>query len=100
MRKAYLHNYFSKFEILYIFLSLLNGVVSTQWVGNENEGYEYYYNGSDEARVFSYNEAESKCAENNATLVMIKTIAVEDFILTQSWTSKLSETRILQLICI
>ena len=38
--------------------------------------------------MYSYNEAVNKGAEQDATLVMIKTKEVEDFILAHHWTSK------------
>ena len=65
--------------------------LAQDWVENDNEGYEYYYDTSDQGLVNYYDEAESKCAEQGATLVMIKTKEVEDFILAQGWQSKLSD---------
>ena len=69
-------------------LVLSTNGLAQEWAENENEGNEYYYDSSDEERVFSYEEAESKCANQSATLVMIKTKEVEDFILGQGWLSK------------
>ena len=74
---------------LYVFmLALCASGLAQEWAENKDEGYEYYYDGSNHSAVFSYEEAMSKCAEQGATLVMIKTKEVEDFILAQGWPSK------------
>ena len=73
-------------ELIVYLLALTSSGLAQQWV--ENGEYEYYYDSSDQARVFSYDEAESKCAEQNAILVTIKTKEVEDFILAQRWQSQ------------
>ena len=72
---------------LFVYLLVLSTIgLAQEWVENENEGYEYYYD--DQAIVYSFDDAESKCAKQGATLVMIKTKEVEDFILGQGWSSK------------
>ena len=62
--------------------------LAQEWAENEHEGYEYYYDGSDHSKVYSYEKAVSKCALQGATLVMIKTKEVENFILALRWQSK------------
>ena len=94
MKKKNWHKYFSTFKLLYLYLlTLCTCDFSQQWA--ENGEYEYYYNSSALATVLSYNDAVSKCADQSATLVMIKTEDVEGFILAQKWESKLSTCLIL-----
>ena len=71
----------------YIFMLVLCASgLAQKWTENKHEGYEYYCDYLD--FVYPYEEAVSKCAEQGATLVMIKTKEVEDFILAQGWQSK------------
>ena len=73
-------------ELFVYLLALTSSGLAQQWA--KNEEYEYYYYGSDQGIVYSYEEAVIKCAEQGATLVMIKTKEVEDFILAQGWLSQ------------
>jgi len=75
-----------KMKLFLCLFALYVGGFAQNWV--ENKEYEYYYDGSDDGIVYSYDDAVSKCAEQQAILVMIKTKEVQDFIATQGWASK------------
>ena len=66
---------------LFLCFLLLWSSFAQNW--EENGQYEYIFGSSS---VFSCFEAEDKCAEQNANLVMIKTRDVQDFLETRNWT--------------
>ena len=66
---------------LFLYFLLLRRSFARNW--EENGQYEYIFGSP---LVFSYDEAENKCAEQNANLALIKTKEVQDFLETRNWT--------------
>ena len=66
---------------LFLYFFLLRRSFAQNW--EKNGQYEYIFGSPS---VFSYDEAEDKCTEQNADLVLIKTREVQAFLETRNWT--------------
>jgi len=66
------------------FLSYIVGCLSQNWVSNGE--YEFFYPG---IIASNYESAMTECTEEQATLAMIKSKEIQEFIEAQSWQSKI-----------
>ena len=68
-----------KVIMLFCFFCLYGNCISQTW--EELDGIEYYYDPSDNGVANYYNDAVDRCDKLDATIVIIKSPKVENFIL-------------------
>jgi len=71
---------------IFIFYSYFARILARNWESNGE--YEFYFYGPEEGITRNYEGAASKCTEEDATLAMIKSEEIENFIAAQSWQYK------------
>jgi len=69
----------------YFFIIFLFGSYRLVHNWDKNGEYEYYFDGQ---VVNGYDEAVTKCAEQNATLIIIKKNETQEFLRAQNWIGK------------